>query len=190
MKKKNKIDFKGIKFEKLEKYSNYAISRCGEILSLNYHRQNKFQILKTSIDKDGYKVISLSKNSIRKTFKVHRLVAEQFILNTLNKSQVNHKDGIKSNNNVDNLEFVSCSENALHAYKLKLRKNPKAGLGKFGILNSNAKKVNQYDLQGNFIRTWDSMSDVQRELKILRSNISLCCKGIYTQSGNYIWRLA
>ena len=75
----------------------YKISTDGEVVSLKYY-QNK--TLKTNIYKSGYAHVSLYKNRIKKTFKVHRLVAETFLDNPCNKLQVNHKDVNKKNNTV------------------------------------------------------------------------------------------
>ena len=76
--------------------------------------------LKFNYDKQCYLLVHLCKDGIRKCKKVHRLVAEAFIENPLNKPYVNHKDGNKKNNNVDNLEWVTPSENNIHACKLGL----------------------------------------------------------------------
>ena len=78
---------------------------------------NKFgRRLKGGLDKKGYTRHKLN----GKTYKEHRLIAEEFIPNPLNKPQVNHIDGIKSNNHVLNLEWVTSSENQLHSYKIGL----------------------------------------------------------------------
>lgn len=84
-------------------------------------------------DKRGYLSISLIKNKISKSLKVHRLVAKTFIANPHNKPQINHKDGNKSNNFVENLEWCDNSENQKHAYRLGLQPSRK------GSLNGNAK---------------------------------------------------
>jgi len=169
-------------------FPNYGISECGKVLKCKKSKRSHSKILKPEISKCGYLRLQLTKDNKRIHKFVHNLVAETFIANFENKPQVNHKDGNKLNNNLDNLEFVTCSENALHAYKLKLRKTPNAGLGKIGILNHNSKKVNQYSLEGNFIKTWDSMMDIQRELKILQSKISLVCNFKRNQAYGFIWR--
>lgn len=73
-------------------------------------------------DKKGYLRIYVSVNSRRKGFSVHRLLAMAFIPNPEHKPEVNHKDGVKSNNSLSNLEWVTKSENIIHAYKTGLQK--------------------------------------------------------------------
>jgi hypothetical protein len=80
--------------------------------------------LSQHINRHGYKTVSLYNGVKQRTFKVHRLVAETFLgyYAVPNKHlQVNHIDGIKTNNDVNNLEFVTRSENAKHAYRLGLQ---------------------------------------------------------------------
>lgn len=79
------------------------------------------KIKKTKVTKNGYVKVNLKKKSEERTFFIHRLVAESFILNLDNKPQVNHKDGNKYNNCVGNLEWVTAKENAHHAQKIGLR---------------------------------------------------------------------
>lgn len=80
-------------------------------------------IVKPRIGKVGYKYLHLSKDGVRTTFKVHRIVAINFINNPHNKPEVNHKDGNKINNDVNNLEWVTSSENKKHAIDLGLKIN-------------------------------------------------------------------
>ena len=83
------------------------------------------KILSTQLDKDGYeKVQMVDSNGKRHRFSVHRLVLENFCpVPDMNKLQVNHKDGNKLNNNINNLEWVTCKENIQHAIKNNLRAN-------------------------------------------------------------------
>lgn len=95
---------------------DYLISENGDIYSNLTKRQ-----LKKSINKFGYNHIRLFKNGIRHNFQIHRLVAATYIENPLNKPQVNHIDGNKSNNHVSNLEWVTQSENIRHAINTGLK---------------------------------------------------------------------
>lgn len=96
-------------------YENlYWISDKGRVKS-------KRKILKQRINHKGYFDISLSKNSKKQMFIVHRLVAIHFIKGYKNRLQVNHKDGNKKNNNSNNLEWATCKENIQHAIKNNLR---------------------------------------------------------------------
>ena len=99
-------------------YKNYVINDDGEVY--NKKTFNKLSIHK---DKKGYCYVWLWENNIGKRHSIHRLVSIHFIDNKLNKPCVNHKDGIKSNNCVNNLEWVSASENIIHAYKNNLIKH-------------------------------------------------------------------
>lgn len=118
----------------------YEVSSIGKIRSKDRYvnatngstQLKKGIILKSPIDKYGYHKIKLSKYGKVKDFTVHRLVALNFVKNIFNKPQVNHKDGNKLNNKVDNLEWMTISEQSIHAYKYNLK-------SKTGIKNSMVK---------------------------------------------------
>jgi len=95
---------------------NYFVSNYGRVMS--YFKNNK-KILNPIKHHSGYLFVNINK----KKYVIHRLVAILFIDNPLNKKEVNHKNGIKSDNNISNLEWVTASENSKHAYYLKLRKS-------------------------------------------------------------------
>jgi hypothetical protein len=125
----------------------YEVSDSGEIRSLTRKdRLGRTKEGKTKCACDngtGYLVVNLKANGKSKMKTVHRLVAEAFIPNPLNLPEVNHKDGDKQNNRVENLEWCSHGENVKHAFNLGLNKSIK------GSLNSNAKLT---DDQVKFIR--------------------------------------
>lgn len=103
-------------------YENYQVSNTGLVRSLNYKRLGFVKVLKFRPTYKGYIKAPLTKNNITKSIFIHRLVAIAFIPNPQNKEQVNHINGIKTDNRVENLEWVTNSENQIHAYKNKLRK--------------------------------------------------------------------
>lgn len=115
----------------IENYEGYyAVSNYGRIKSLqrlvphgNDYQVINERILKLKIIKTGYVHIAMNKNGIRKTKAVHRLVARAFLSDWDKNLQVNHIDGDKTNNNVNNLEMCNSSENMKHAYRLGLEKS-------------------------------------------------------------------
>lgn len=105
--------------KKIKNYDNYYIYDNGDVFNIKTKK-----MLDGSIGKNGYKYYRLSKENTKKMFYAHRLVAEYFIDNLDNLPVVNHKDGNKLNNNVDNLEWVSYSENMEHFHST-IKKNLK-----------------------------------------------------------------
>jgi hypothetical protein len=112
----------------------YQISNFGRVKSLKGLTE---RILKQNINKYGYKVVYLSKDSKKKTISIHRLVAHGFIEREKNKLHVNHIDGNKTNNHVSNLEWVTPKENTLHALEHGLLKP------NYGESNGNTKLTNE-----------------------------------------------
>lgn len=92
----------------------YQVSNLGRVKSLNYRRTGKESILKYSTNNDGYKTVCLHKDGKQTTRLIHKLVAISFIPNIQNKPQINHIDGNKDNNCVDNLEWCTFKENIIH----------------------------------------------------------------------------
>lgn len=171
-------------YKDIEGYENiYQVSNLGNVKRLSYKKYNKLtngysiykeRILKAQINRWGYKFVSLCKSSKVTIKQVHKLVAQTFIKNNHNYSCVNHKDGNKLNNNVDNLEWCTFKYNIQHAYQN-------------GLMN-NCKKVKQYDLNYNFIKIYNSINEASTETGINQGNISSCIKNKRKTSGGYIWK--
>ena len=153
----------------------YWINRDGVIKS-------KYKIKTPSINKDEYYIVGLSKNGKRKSFYVHRLLAETFIPNPDNLPQVNHKDENKLNNSLDNLEW--CTQSYNFYYGTRGERSSKTQR----LTSPLRKPILQYTLNGDFVKEYSSACEAARELDIHQSNICKCCKGIYRQSNGYIWK--
>ncbi len=116
--------------------------------------------LSASVNKYGYKQVTLSQNKKRKTYLVHRLVAEAFIPNYENKSTVNHINGNKLDNRVENLEWATNSEQKEHAIMMGLcNKNIEA------LCNANRRKAKRVIYNG---KEYDSISAAEKENKVHR----------------------
>lgn len=167
----------------------YQVSTFWNIRSLDridsIWRKIKWVILKTWISK-WYLLVCLYKNSHYKSFSIHRLVAKTFIPNPENKRDVNHKNCIKTYNNIDNLEWMTVKENTQHAYNNWLIKPP--SLWKKWILNHNSKKILQFDKSNNLIKLWNSSMDIKRELWIDTWCISKVCNWIRNYAWWFIWK--
>lgn len=170
----------------------YQVSNLGNVKSLKrWIRQyndyiEKEKILKPCVNSVGYYIVVLYKNKKKKNFYLHKLIAEAFIPNPNNYPQINHIDGNKRNNDINNLEWCTQSYNMIHAFKIGLEKPNKPMLGKKGALNPLSKKVLQYDKDGFLLREYESYSKAFLETKI--NHIGDCCNGKLKTAGGYIWR--
>lgn len=95
---------------------DYEITRDGRVIS---HKRNTPKELKPFLDRDGYKRVTLQINGKSKHYTIHRLVALTYLINECDKPEVNHIDGNKLNNSLENLEWVTRSENTQKAYDNK-----------------------------------------------------------------------
>lgn len=164
----------------------YLIGDMGTVKSLpkfkgtGYKQFMPEQIKKCKNNGIGYLQAYLSKNSIKKSFYLHRLVAIHFIPNPGSLPEVNHKDGNKANCEAANLEWATRKGNEKHAYAL--------GLKKTGSIWGNSKAILQYSLSGLFIKEWQCLSDIYRSFGFDKRVISNCCAGKTKSSHGFIWQ--
>ncbi len=142
----------------------------------------KGQIIKQITDKSGYmKVLLYDKNSNRKNAFVHKLVAIEFVDNTDNLPQINHKDENKSNNCVSNLEWCTAKYNTNYGTGIKRRSEKQ-------IYNNNrVKAVAKIGDNGEIIEEYISMRNAARVNKLPQSNIFKSCNN-NIKCGGYLWR--
>lgn len=149
----------------------YQISNLGNVKSLYRIANNNHiiheKILKPQKNYNGYLIVNLYKNNRMKAKLIHRLVGKTFIDNPNNYNYINHIDKNKSNNNANNLEWCTQSYNVIY---------------------SKGRKINQYDKNNNFIKTWNSIADIKRTLNIDNGLIVRCCKGIKKSAGGFKWK--
>lgn len=164
----------------------YEVSNLGRVKSLPRRGTYGIEhILKPSPNKKGYPQVQLCKNSEYCPKRVHRLVAENFIPNPDNLPQVNHIDGNKLNNNVENLEWCTNEYNYKHSIKMGLRKNAYKNLT--GSKHYKSVIVNQFTLDNKFVKTWLCVRDIERELGFNNRNICACCRGKRPTAYGYKW---
>lgn len=162
----------------------YQVSNLGNARRI---RKIGLRNLKPRLGTTGYYIVSLSKKGIVKMQKVHRLVALAFIEKIPEYNVVNHLDGNKKNNNVNNLEWCNKSINERHAYKIGLKKG--ACCGKFGKDAFASKPVLQLDLEGNVIAEYPSMKIAAKEVGMVQSGISNVLSGYSKTCAGYKWKL-
>lgn len=168
----------------------YKVSSLGRIMSVGRtFRTGKNgtrlcvlsdSIKKTVVNNKRYLRVSLNKNGKLKSFLVHRLVAQAFIPNPDNLPEINHKNEVKSCNEVSNLEWCTTKYNINYtgAYEWNMLKAWEAV----------RKPIIQMDMEDNFIKEWDSAIVAGKTLGLSQGNISSCCLGKRNKCGNFKWK--
>jgi hypothetical protein len=175
----------------------YQVSNLGNVKSLPRKRTiKKERLLKPAINNKGYKMIVLCKKSKPKMFLVHRLVATAFIPNPNNYPQVNHKDSNPLNNCVNNLEWCTQQENIKYSwdygnnskYRNTIAENTDIRIKRYKhTIARCSKKVFQYNLLGEYLAEYNSITEASQKNNINLKHISNCCRGIRKSCGNFQW---
>ena len=189
------IDFARVEeiWKEIIDYPDYLVSNNGLVKSVDrmivkvihgISVDNKVNgaLLKSTIDYGGSCRVKLYHNKLTKNKSVHRLVAAAFIPNPQNKRTVNHKNGIRHDNRVENLEWATHSEQQTHSFKVLNKQAPFKG--KFGI-NHNKSKSIVCITNGN---TYGSLREAERELGVNNSIISAQLSGRLKHAGGFTFR--
>ena len=143
---------------------------------MNFNRTKIIKVMRVCNGTKGYLQICLTKNNLKKTHKIHRLVAKAFIPNpnpeTL--TDINHIDENKKNNCVENLEWCTTGYNTLYGSRIA----------------KTSMECGQFDLDGNLIKIWDSISQVKRILGFSPRQIIRCCDGLIKSAYGFTWKRA
>ena len=150
--------------------TDYSVSTEGEV------RKDTTNYILSQSSQQDYKFVGLIINGKQKRMRVHRMVALTFIDNPDNKPYVNHINGNRSDNNVENLEWVTPSENTQHAVN--------TGLFKSG----RTRAVIQYNLNGEKMATFESATEAARQTGGSQSKITMCCRRQRDSANDYQWR--
>jgi hypothetical protein len=167
-------------WKQIQDFPNYNISSFGNV------KNNLTDKLLKPCLKSGYYHISLTNNKIRKIFKIHRLVASEFLDNPDNKSDVNHKDKNKLNNSINNLEWMTRKENNQHK-----------SIGLFYSSNKNKPIMRLDKYTGEILQIYNSIEDagfwaiqnsLTKNLHNGRNSIGNCINGLSTTSYGFKWK--
>ena len=161
-------------WKEINGFNGYYVSTTGKV------RGKSGKVLRPFLDTKGYQIVKIKGNKVASTKKVHRLVAEAFIENAQGKPQINHKDGDKTNNNVENLEWCTGSENQWHRVHV---------LGKYPKENKNVNPP----LAVRCVETgivYASCKKASKAASVSDTSILKCCRGKWKKCKNLHWEFA
>lgn len=166
----------------------YEVSNLWNIKSLNFRHKGIAIVLKPQRWR-YYMYVNLHNDSIQKKYSVHRLVAKAFIPNPENKPQINHINGLKHDNRIENLEWCTHSENMIHKYRILWVKHTErqiACIKEWWL--KRRKKILQYTKSLNLVCEFDSLYEASIKTWANYSNISLCASWKRKTTGWFIWK--
>jgi len=156
----------------IKEYPDYTINNNGEIFSYKYKKPRKIKAIDNG---HGYLQILLYKNGKCKRYMLSRLIYETFI-GPIGSKTINHKDGNKTNNRLENLEIITSLENIEHAFKNKLHNNPK-------------KSIKQITHDGTIVKIHKSLREAAKQTKINSSSIGQASCGKRKTAGGFLWQI-
>lgn len=165
---------------RLVKCGDYIAASDGKIYKPNWHNSGKMREVKQSKHNIGYLAFKFNK----KIMKSHRFIAMCFIPNPYNLPQVNHKNEIKDDNRVENLEWCDAKYNV--NYGTRNKKSSKNNINN----PKKSKPVLQFTKDGKFVAEYPSTMEVQRQLGFHNGYVGACCRGKYKTAYGFIWRFA
>lgn len=165
--------------EEIKEINGYLISKDGNVYNV---KRKKY--LSGHLRKNGY----FSFNINGKNYLQHRLLALQYIDNPESKPFINHKNGIKHDNRLQNLEWVTAKENTRHAWDNKLCKPIRYWKGKTGENHNTSKAIIQMDMEGNFIARHIGIRNIAIKMNIKYQSIVRCASGKRPSAYGYKWK--
>lgn len=151
----------------------YQVSNLWNVRSLSYNRCWYIKNLSPAKNDKWYLYVGLSINGTLHSYAVHRLVARTFLEYNFEKKEINHRNWIKVDNRLKNLEYVNHFENMQHASNIGFIKQ---------------KPVSQFTLSWELIKHWNSASWAARILGLSQSGIRCCCVKKHNRSQGFMWR--
>lgn len=170
--------------------NDYEVSSLGRVRSLERvvgGRLRHERVLKQCRNgKNGYVGVSIG----GKSMKTHRLVCCAFFGHRDSSWHVNHKNGIRDDNRLCNLEWCTAGENVRHSFSVLGKKSRGGHHGKTGAMNHNSKTVVGVNLSTGEVRTFGSTAEAARKLGIGSGSVPRCCNGMYKHSAGWSFRYA
>ena len=165
-----------VEWRQVAGYPDYEVSSDGRVRS---NKKKTPIILKPSLSRSGYpRVVLCARDGSKQNKTVHRVVAETYIPNPENKPQVNHKDGIKANNTIDNLEWTTASENIQHSFDVLNKVHQNGGTNK--LTKEQVEDLRRRATDG----TLGTFTECANQLNVSKKVISCAVKGV---KGHYDW---